>query len=366
MLALRGGAELVALWAQLSSIIELVAGVALNGVGAGLAVLVAQAAAEERRRLLGAALRLGLGVALPVALATGALAWMYDAPVSRGAIVLGCAAGWAAIVPGIANHYWLGQERRGAMLVLAAVSAVVLVVCATVAPREHLLEVMAVASAAPVLVLVGLRGSRDSPGAAELRALRRYVLPGLAIGILSPASVMVARGLVADALSWHEAGVLQALWRIGDWVSGLAGGVLSVYYLPRLAAAHRDGAVHRVVREMVRRVVLPAALFFATLYVFRQSLLTALYEPGFAASDAAVALVFAGSLMRLASWVGLFALYAMRRTRAIAIGELLSLPLFAALVALAGSGLTLELAGAMWLIAFVVYCAFNFWAVRRP
>jgi PST family polysaccharide transporter len=365
VLALRGGGELVALWAQLSSVIELVAGVALNGVGAGLAVLVAQAAAEERDRLLGAALRLGLGIALPVAMAAGALAWLHQAPISRAAIALGCAAGWAAIVPGIANNYWLGQERRGAMLALAAASALVLVACAIVAPREHLLEVMAVASAAPALVLVGLRGSRDSEAAAEYRALRRYVVPGLAIGILSPASVMVARGLVADALSWHEAGVLQALWRMGDWVSGLAGGMLSVYYLPRLAAARRDGALHRVVRDMVRRVVLPAALLFAALYVFRQPLLAALYEPAFAAPDAAVALVFAGSLMRLASWVGLFALYAMRRTTAIAVGELLSLPLFAALMALAGRGLTLELAGAMWLLAFTVYCAFNFWAVQR-
>jgi len=42
ILALRGGAELVALWAQLSSVIEMIAGVALAGVGAGLSVLVAQ------------------------------------------------------------------------------------------------------------------------------------------------------------------------------------------------------------------------------------------------------------------------------------------------------------------------------------
>jgi hypothetical protein len=44
ILALRGGAELVALWAQLASVIEMIAGVALAGVGAGLSVLVAQTA----------------------------------------------------------------------------------------------------------------------------------------------------------------------------------------------------------------------------------------------------------------------------------------------------------------------------------
>jgi hypothetical protein len=70
--------------------------------------------------------------------------------------------------------------------------------------------------------------------------------------------------------------------------------------------------------------------------------------------------------VRIASWVALFALYAMRRTAAIAIGELLSLPLFTALLALSGERLTLELAGALWLLSFAVYCGFNLWAVRRP
>jgi hypothetical protein len=48
-----------------------------------------------------------------------------------------------------------------------------------------------------------------------------------------------------------------------------------------------------------------------------------------------------------------------------AIGELLSLPLFALLVALAGRDLSLELAGGCWLAAYIAYGAFNFWAARR-
>jgi hypothetical protein len=78
-----------------------------------------------------------------------------------------------------------------------------------------------------------------------------------------------------------------------------------------------------------------------------------------------VALLFAGNVVRIASWVPLFALYAMRRTGAIAVGELLSLPLFAALLAAAGRHLTLETVGALWLVAFLAYCTFNFWAVKR-
>ena len=78
-----------------------------------------------------------------------------------------------------------------------------------------------------------------------------------------------------------------------------------------------------------------------------------------------MALLFAGSLVRIGSWIALFALYAALRTRAIAFGELLSLPLFAALAFAAGDALTLENVGLFWLVAFVAYTAFNCWALRR-
>ena len=71
----------------------------------------------------------------------------------------------------------------------------------------------------------------------------------------------------------------------------------------------------------------------------------ALYDPSFQAPPLAVALLFAGSLVRIAAWIPLFGLYAASRTRAIAVGELLSLPLFAALAFAAGDRLTLEIVG---------------------
>jgi len=141
--------------------------------------------------------------------------------------------------------------------------------------------------------------------------------------------------------------------------------MLSVYYLPRLAAAHPKNAVGAVARQAFIRIVLPSAALFVGIYIVHRPLLAALYDPSFVPSATAVALVLAGSLARIASWVPLAALYAMLRTRSIAAGELLSLPLFAALLALAGGRLTLELAGALWLTAFLVYGAFNLWAMRR-
>lgn len=353
---MRGGGELVALWAQLASVIELVSGVALSGLGAGLAVLVAQAAPERRPALLHEALRTGLAVGLPAGIAVAAFAHQY---------ALACLAGWAAIAAGMLNAYWLGQEQRTRMLALAAGTALLALAAAAVAPRGRVPELLLAAHAAPMLLLLFLRRAPQAAPRPERQALRRYLLPGLAIGVLSPGSLLAVRALVADTLSWHAAGELQALWRAGDWIAGFAWGVMSLIYLPRFAAAQRDGTLAAAVRRALPAVLLPAAALLAALAVAHRPLLAALYDESFAASDAAAALVFGGSLVRIASWIPLTALYAMRRTRAIALGELLSLPLFALLVALSGAHLTLELAGALWLASFAAYCAFNFWAMRR-
>jgi O-antigen/teichoic acid export membrane protein len=112
-------------------------------------------------------------------------------------------------------------------------------------------------------------------------------------------------------------------------------------------------------------ILLPAIAVFALLFLAHRPLLAALYGPDFAATNGAVALLFTGSAVRIASWIPLFALYAMRRTPAIAIGELLSLPLFAVLLLIFKNDLSLEAAGALWTASYVAYGAFNFWAVKR-
>ena len=243
-------------------------------------------------------------------------------------------------------------------------SALIALAAGVLAPRDVTLEALAIATAVPALA--GFLVLKAMHGVRSLREpLRRYILPGLAVGILGPASLVAARGVVGDVLSWHEAGVLQALWRLADWVCAVAAGLLSLIFLPQLAAARSDAEFNALIARAAKMVLLPSAIVFAALYALHRPLLAALYEPSVIASDTAVALLLAGSWVRIVAWLPLFALYALRRTRAIAIGELLSLPLFAVLVAAAGRDLTLELAGAFWLVAYIAYAAFNFWAARR-
>ena len=363
MLAARGGADLVALWAQLGSIVEMVAGVALAGIGTGLAVYVARTRTPDRQRdLLRESFRLGLAVALPVALLAALIGISFGSEVSGAAAL----AGWLAVIPGLVNNYWLGRQRRERMLALALGTALLGLLAAALAPQPHVLWYLAASQALPALIVFFVGRTSGRPRFRRYsHPLRRYVLPGLAIGILGPASLLVSRGIVGEGLSWHEAGVLQALWRLSDWVSGFAAGILSVHFLPRFSALRSSPGLAREMHRAALFTLVPALAVFAALFAFHRPLLALLYEADFAASDGAVALLFAGSLVRIAAWIPLFALYAMRRTAAISIGELFSLPLFACLLYLAAGRLTLEVAGGLWLASYAAYLAFNLLAVRR-
>lgn len=373
VLALRGGADLVALWAQLFSLIEAVAGVALAGLGTGLAVYVARTSHIERQReLLREAFKMGLVVALPVALAAVFAAYAFSSElaggkVASGVIALSAAVGWIGVLPGLVSSLWLGQQRRDLLLAFAVGSALLSLAAALWAPADALLIVLLSAQALPALVVVLIGRPADRAGRFRSRShpLRRYVLPSVAIGILSPASTLVARAAVGEALSWHDAGVLQALWRLSDWVCGFAGGVLSVYFLPQLAAAGQGERFRAVLRAAARSTLIPAAVVLGVFFAFQGPLLGLLYADDFRASDLTAALIFAGGWLRIAAWIAMFGLYAQRRTMALTFGELLSLPLFAALALAAGSRLTLELVGVFWLASYCAYLAFNWWAVRR-
>jgi PST family polysaccharide transporter len=361
----------VALWAQLASLMELVTGVALAGVATGVSVYVARTSSPQRQHdLLVEALKLGLLVTLPVAAAVGLAGWLQADALSGGKVgpalfVLAGIAGWIAVAAGVVNNYWLGQQRRDRMLALAAGSAAVTLAAAVAAPPTLVLELIVLAHALPaVVVWIAYQPGPQRPRFRSVsHPLRRYILPGFAIGILGPGSLLFARSAVGDALSWHDAGVLQALWRLSDWVCAFAGGILSVHYLPRFAAARGD--LGGELRAATRAVLPGSALVLALIGLAHAPLLTAFYEEGFVASNTAVALLFAGALARIAAWIPLFALFARRRTYALVFGELLSLPLFAALVWLARERLSLEVIGVLWLAAYLAYAGFNFWALKK-
>jgi hypothetical protein len=186
----------------------------------------------------------------------------------------------------------------------------------------------------------------------------------MAIGMLSPLSMLLIRSMLSKTLSWQEVGVLQALWRSTEWVTAMAAGIFYLIFLPRFS--HTFGTVHFKL-EMKRAsaiVLVPTTALLLTAYYNQHSLLAALYNNGFAVSDTTAKWYMLGCWLRIASWLFLFGLFAAHRTRLIIAGELFSFPFYGLLLWVFSDGMTLERSAVLFCISYLVYLVFNAGALK--
>ena len=92
--------------------------------------------------------------------------------------------GWIAVAHGVVNSFWLGQQRRDLMLALALAAAAAALAAGAFAPRGWVLEAVTLSQALPSLVALLVWRRSDAQPRAEDRALERYLLPGVVIGVL--------------------------------------------------------------------------------------------------------------------------------------------------------------------------------------
>jgi len=379
VLALVGGPAMVALWAQLQSVVEVVCVVAMVGVLQGLTVLIAQAReTRDERILLDAALKLALGTSTAVALAAALAAPLLADSLGEGrteTIWLAALTGCCATLPATLNAYWLGKHRQQRMLRLALLTGAVWLLAAAGAWMGLGLGELMLAQCSAMLLIGGAiwrylrsvsgEGGDQAKKSAYFRKLVKFVPVGLAIGILSPVSMLLIRGILSGTLSWNEVGIMQALWRSSDWVTATSAGVLSLVFLPRFSQAYGSAQFARELERAGLMVLTAAACLLLLIYLYQRTLLATLYDARFAVSDEATALFMLGNWARIASWLFFFGLFAAHRTRLIMAGEVLSLPLYALLLWLYANGMTLERAALLYLLSYLVYLGFNAACVLR-
>lgn len=372
LLALRGGTELVAHWAQLSSLAEIVSGVALAGIGIGLTGRVAGVPLADQHRLLAEGLRLGLIVsgacllACAMAVGTGSLAMLPEAlqPLALPALLVG----WMSVAPGLLAGWLLGRGQPGRAMVLAALTLAVPLGALVFARRGNEVGTLLAAQAAVGLLLTAalLRGGHSWAAAfARGHALRPFIGASLAIGILSPAATAFARLQIAAGASWETAGAVQALWRSSEWITAVAAGLIYAHFLPRMAAAVDTVGFKQELLATAKQVVAPALLALVLLWLLLPQTLALLYNADLRVTRLEALPFFAGDGLRIVSWIFLFGLFARGAGHAVTVGELLSLPLFAVLVALFPRHLDLIGIGCCWLVAYATYAGFNAWALLR-
>ena len=366
LLAAQGGTVAVAGWAQLSSLAELVSGVSLTGVGIALTVLAAGSSGRERLAWLKPALLVCLALSLALLLlALPALLWLdlKLVPGDPSLPMLALLVGSLAIAPGLLVAWQLGSGHSGRASLLVALQALLPLLFLRYPPTPTtLLNLLAAQATFSLTVSVALfvyLRRQPAVSAAAVKTLLRFLPAGLAIGILSPAASAWSRLQIADGLSWHAAGQVQAIWRSSDWITAIMAGLLNAYFLPRLSAARSRADFLAELRRAAATTLLPGAALLLALWLWLPQALALLYRADIAMTREDALFFLLGDWMRMLSWIGLFGLFARRSAWAISLGEFFSLPLFALLLTLFAGQLDLRQVGLMWLLTYASYAACN-------
>jgi len=375
VMALAGDPAMVALWAQLQSVVELVSAVALAGVLQGLTVLIAQARdSRDERSLLQSALRLGMGTSLAVGLvvilaAPALTAWLTHGKIEAYLFFFAACAGCIAVIPATLNSYWLGKHQQQRMLGLAILLGMVWLLVAVGAWMRLSMLGLVLVQCSMLLIIGGViwRYLRNLLQAGDGRAdeseyfqkLVKFIPVGLAIGLMSPLSMLLIRGMLSSILSWHDVGFMQALWRSTEWVTATAAGILLLVFLPRFSNTYGSTRFNGELLRAAVVVLVPAACLLLLIYFNQSIMLAALYDARFVVSNETAALFMLGCWIRIVSWLFLYGLFAAHRTWLIVAGEILSLPLFALLLWLFAEEMTLERAALLYLISYLTYLSFN-------
>lgn len=372
LLALRGGAVLVAHWAQLVSLADVVSGVTLAGIGTGLTGRLAGLSPSGQRRLLAEGLRLGLMVSAGCLVACGlmfvASGWRPVPAALESLVLPSLTAGALGVGPGMLSAWLLGIGRPLAAMALAAAtlgSALIALVLA--APGAELAAMLTAHCATGLVICLWLLrgGGLWRAGFAADHALRPFIAAGLTIGILSPLATVLARQEIATAASWETAGSVQALWRGSEWITAIAAGLLYAHFLPRLGATAETNAFRRELHSAMRVVAVPSLLALLVLWLLLPQVLALLYRADMVVPRLEALPFLAGDALRILSWVFLFGLYARGAGRAVTLGEFLSLPLFVVLLLVLPPPALLWQIGTCWLLAYASYAGFNAWMLRR-
>ena len=144
-------------------------------------------------------------------------------------------------------------------------------------------------------------GDEKQEGAEYFHKLVKFVPVGLAIGIMSPVSMLLVRGMLSNSLSWSDVGFLQALWRSTEWVTATAAGVLLLIFLPRFSATYGSAQFKTEMTRAGVMVLIPAACLLLLIFFNQRVILATLYNARFVVSDETAALFMLGCWMRIAS-----------------------------------------------------------------
>lgn len=372
LLAIKGGPNLVADWAQILSLTELFIGPISAGVGIGLTALVSRTDCQiHRSDILQEAWR-GFRYALlasGLCLLTIGILYSWHFPDKKSLWpILGAAtiAGIAGAYLSLLNAWWSGKEERHRILLYVSCNATAIALTAGLSSAEDILNNLIISQAliAIILLAFSIKNAPPKPPIENKTALKnqidQYLIAGMVIGLMSPLSLLVIRYLLDQYGPTGAAGLIQSVWRLSEWVATPAATILAVYFLPKFSqAAHDHSLFKQQIWQASRLLLTISALAYLILFLFQSSLQKFLYSEEFYVPPYLLGMFFIGDWLRIASWIILFSFYARSCIPYIVIGEFFSLPLIALILWLNSKNLTEINIAIIYLSTYIAYLIFN-------
>lgn len=354
---------------QLQSLIEAVGGLVLAGLAPGLTVLIAQSKdLQYQRQLLSMAIIMMFFITIPLACVIFFINLSGALVIFQGGLTPLFLLAIASPALSLVNAYWAGDGAHRLIFISTFLVGVMLSIAMLYVNSSYywilILGYPIVLGLGLVVYLIDWRIQRQT-FYRLCGSFNSYILPGMVIGLLSPLSMFLFRHVSMSSLGVDKTAYVQAVWRSSEWVTALAGGVLTWVILPQLSAVQSVGAFKSTLLDGFLKVVLPSMLLLIVMpHILGSELLIFLYGYQFDVSIDALRYLWLGDACRVFSWLLLFCLYAQKKTWRIVMGEFVSLPMFVFIVWINQDHLTIELIGIYWLITYALYSMFNLWMVR--
>jgi PST family polysaccharide transporter len=155
------------------------------------------------------------------------------------------------------------------------------------------------------------------------RRLGGFVAMAATTAVVTPAIQLLARNWLISSFGLVEAGCWEALNRLSAMQLLFFTATLSAWYLPRLSEARSGAEVRSSVHHVLVRVVPVAAVAALLAWLFRDLVITLLFDPSFARMGPLFAAQMVGDTLKIASWVYAFVMIGRGLTSLYILTELL-------------------------------------------
>lgn len=159
----------------------------------------------------------------------------------------------------------------------------------------------------------------------------KFSIMAVSSALVGSVAQIYIRGAITRGLSSTDAGIWQGMVRISTAYLTLITTALQVYYMPKLASIHYASEIRLEVFNAFKFVIPMMLLGCTGIYIFRDQIILLIFTPSFLPMRGLFFWQLVGDVLKIASWLFAFLLWAKGMMKTFVISEIMGWLLYAGL-----------------------------------